>query len=148
MPIAISHFGQPFWNRLYLRSILPEDATIGDQGENGGRMGSGWSGVTVPPPTEGGSGFTLLLWMKLTFRIYRLYQTNGRTWLNRIHGVYEQTHSALWILVYALLVTDAILPSIPVDRRDFDGARGRKWHTDLPQSVAELTTTSVAKNWK
>ena len=45
-------------------------------------------------------------------------------------------------------VTDAILPSILVDWRDFDGDRGRKWRTDLPQSAAELTTTSAAKTWK
>ena len=25
---------------------------------------------------------------------------------------------------------------------------GRKWHANLPQSVAELTTTSAVKNWK
>ena len=45
-------------------------------------------------------------------------------------------------------VTDAILPSIPMNLTDFDRTRARKWCTNLPQSVAELTVTSVAKNCK
>ena len=48
-------------------------------------------------------------------------------------------------------VTDAIVPSIIVDWRDFDGNRGQKWRTDLPQSVAKLTATNAVKkvwNWK
>ena len=28
------------------------------------------------------------------------------------------------------------------------GTGGRKWRTDLPQLVAELTATSAVKNWK
>ena len=45
-------------------------------------------------------------------------------------------------------VTNTILPSIPVDWRDLTRTWGRKWHTDLPQSVAKLTTASATKNWK
>ena len=45
-------------------------------------------------------------------------------------------------------VTDTILPSIPVDWRDLTGTGGRKWCTDLPQSVTEMTATSATNNWK
>ena len=39
-------------------------------------------------------------------------------------------------------------PASPWTKGILAGTRSRKWHTDLPQSAAELTATSALKNWK